>query len=176
MNFKAFRIFSLSALLACAASLAAQTIQLNGEWTATLPGEKPQAMQLPGTLDMAGIGQPDTLQPAMTKPQLLRLTRKHSYIGPCTYARTIEITPDMAGKPLRLTMERVLWKSSLKVDGKPVGTANESLHHRFFRRIDLRHAPGGIGRQAPPRKRQQNFPARHPRVLHIPAHRRAADR
>lgn len=132
MNFKAFRIFSLSALLACAASLAAQTIQLNGEWTATLPGEKPQAMQLPGTLDMAGIGQPDTLQPAMTKPQLLRLTRKHSYIGPCTYARTIDITPDMAGKPLRLTMERVLWKSSLKVDGKPVGTANESLttpHH-----------------------------------------------
>lgn len=127
MNFKAFRIFSLSALLACAASLAAQTIQLNGEWTATLPGEKPQAMQLPGTLDMTGIGQPDTLQPAMTKPQLLRLTRKHSYIGPCTYSRTIDITPDMAGKPLRLTMERVLWKSSLKVDGKPVGTANESL-------------------------------------------------
>ena len=120
MNFKAFRIFSLSALLACAASLAAQTIQLNGEWTATLPGEKPQALQLPGTLDMAGIGQPDTLQPAMTKPQLLRLTRKHSYIGPCTYARTIDVTPDMAGKPLRLTMERVLWKSSLKVDGKPV--------------------------------------------------------
>ena len=127
MNCKAFRIFSLSVLLACASAVSGQTIQLDGEWTATLPGEKPRAMQLPGTLDMAGIGQPDTLQPAMTKPQLLRLTRKHSYIGPCTYSRSIDITPDMAGKPLRLTMERVLWKSSLKVDGKPVGTPGMSL-------------------------------------------------
>lgn len=73
---------------------------------------------LHGTTDLAGIGEPDTLQPALTKPQLLRLTRRNSYIGPARYSRSIEIPKEMAGKALRLELERVMWRSELLVDGK----------------------------------------------------------
>lgn len=35
----------------------------------------PTSIQLPGTTDQAGLGTPCTLQPALTNPQLLHLTR-----------------------------------------------------------------------------------------------------
>lgn len=104
-----------------------RTISLRGDWHAALASGSGSAVRLPGTLDMAGIGEPDTLRPELRKPQLLHLTRKVSYVGPCTYTRSVDIPADMAGKPLRLKMERVLWKSSLKVDGKAVGDYCRSL-------------------------------------------------
>ena len=111
---------------------AAQTMELSGKWTAEFPSGNPVQVSLPGTLDMNGVGQPNTLAPAMQKPQLLRLTRKVSYIGPCTYTRRIEIPGDMANRPLRLSMERVLWKSTLKIDGKPIAQENHSLTTPHF--------------------------------------------
>lgn len=106
---------------------AAQTIDLGGKWTVHLPSGTSAQATLPGTLDMNGVGQPNTLIPSMDKPQLLRLTRRVSYIGPCTYTRQIDIPADMADRPLRLKMERVLWKSTLEVDGKPIAQENHSL-------------------------------------------------
>lgn len=115
-------ILALSALAATA-----QTLNLGGKWTAELPSGKSEQVTLPGTLDMNGVGEPNKLAPAMTKPQLLRLTRKVSYIGPCTYTRQIDIPADMANRPLRLKMERVLWKSTISVDGKQIAQENNSL-------------------------------------------------
>lgn len=120
-------------LLASCGILSAQCINLAGEWNARLDSISEHTVQLPGTLDMAGVGNQSTLEPAMEKPQLLRLTRRVSYIGPCTYSRTIDIPKEMAGKPLRLTIERVLWKSTLKVDGREIKGENISLNspHSF---------------------------------------------
>lgn len=124
-------IFVLLALVAFSAT--SRTIDLSGKWQAIFPSGKNATVNLPGTLDMAGVGDPSGLMPAMEKPQLLRLTRKVSYVGPCAYSRVVEIPAGMAGKPLRLKMERVLWKSTLKIDGKPVAGENISLTtpHRF---------------------------------------------
>lgn len=108
--------------------LSAQCISLAGDWEVRIDSAQPKTVKLPGTLDMAGVGTPSTLKPAMEKPQLLRLTRKVSYIGPCTYSKTIEISKEMSGKPLRLTMERVLWKSSVKVDGREINGNNISIN------------------------------------------------
>ncbi len=66
--------------------LSAQCISLAGDWEARIDSAQPKTVKLPGTLDMAGVGTPSTLKPAMEKPQLLRLTRKVNYIGPCTYS------------------------------------------------------------------------------------------
>lgn len=118
-------ILSFITLLPLAAF--AQNLSLAGDWTAKFPSGKSAEVALPGTLDMAGVGEPNRLQPAMEKPQLLRLTRKVSYVVPCTYSRTVDIPAEMAGKPLRLTMERVLWKSTLAIDGKPIKGENISL-------------------------------------------------
>ena len=108
-------------------------LDLSGQWQVSLDSLSTfQPIALPGTLDDAGLGTPNTLEPAITPPQITRLTRKHSYIGEAFYKREITIPKRMAGKPLALTLERVLWQSSVWVDGVQLPGAEESLttpHH-----------------------------------------------
>lgn len=118
---------------------AGENIDLAGEWKVELSGYPAATLSLPGTTDAAGFGRPDTLRPALKKPQLLYLTRRHSYEGPATYTRAFDVPCDMAGKPLELTLGRVLWRSSVSVDGKPVEWAGESLstpHHFILPALD----------------------------------------
>lgn len=87
---------------------------------------------LPGTLDDAGIGEANMLEPMLQKPQLSRLTRKHSFIGTAIYQRDIYIPSEMAAQPLQLFFERVMWRSRLAIDGRDIGQMQESLvapHH-----------------------------------------------
>lgn len=62
-------------------TLAQQMIDLSGQWQLELNANNKQTIILPNTLDGAGIGEVNTLEPKLSKPQLSRLTRKHSYIG-----------------------------------------------------------------------------------------------
>lgn len=106
----------------------APALDLSGQWSVTLRGDStPHPIALPGTTDMAGLGEPDTLAPELRKPQLLHLTRRHRYVGPASYTRDITVPGDMAGRPLRLTLERVMWRSTLAVDGHDTGQVQESL-------------------------------------------------
>lgn len=57
---------------------------------------------LPGTMDDAGFGIKNTLSPKLEKPQLLRLTRKNSYIGPAWYQRKIFIPESWRNKQIQL--------------------------------------------------------------------------
>jgi len=128
---------SIACFLLCLFVLAVsaqQTIDLSGKWQVRLNTNQVQSITLPNTLDGAGIGEPNTLQPELTKPQLSRLTRKHSYIGTATYQRYITISKEMAGKPLQLMLERVMWRSRLMIDGKDMGQMQESLTspHLFY--------------------------------------------
>lgn len=111
-----------------------QSLDLSGQWTVTLGDDATShAIMLPTTTDIAGLGTPDTLKPLLQKPQLLRLTRRNSFVGRARYTRTIDIPVEMASKPLALTLERVLWKSTVTIDGKTLATTGESLTtpHRF---------------------------------------------
>ncbi|WP_294592203.1 hypothetical protein [uncultured Rikenella sp.] len=113
---------------------ARERIDLAGEWKVELGGYPAATITLPGTTDAAGLGRPDTLRPALKQPQLLYLTRRHRYEGPATYSRTFELSSGMAGKPLELTLGRVLWRSAVSIDGTPVDGVGESLStpHRFI--------------------------------------------
>jgi len=122
-------------LMAVASSLTAQTIDLSGQWHVTLDSltdsqqinmAKKQYISLPGTTDLAGIGNVCQLKPRMEKPQVLHLTRRHSFIGTAWYSRTIDIPKAMARKPITIELERVMWTSELYIDGKQMGKA-ESL-------------------------------------------------
>ena len=106
---------------------AQQRIDLSGEWEVSLGNNEKQTILLPNTLDVAGIGEANTLTPELTKPQLSRLTRKHSFVGQATYQREVTITKEMANKPLELLLERVMWRSTLLIDGKNLGQIQESL-------------------------------------------------
>ena len=85
------------------------------------------SIQLPGTTDMAGYGVPCDLEPSISKPQILHLTRKNRYVGPAWYARGVVIPSEWNGKNIELKLERVIWQTRVWVDGKEVGEAQESL-------------------------------------------------
>lgn len=124
--------------VSCMAS-AQEVLDLSGSWGLALDsmniGEKEKwythsfsdHIQLPGTTDLAKKGNPNLLEPELKKPQLLHLTRKNSYVGVAWYNREITIPKRMAGKPLSLLLERVLWSSELWIDGKEIGSLQESL-------------------------------------------------
>ena len=131
---------SVVALLAASCSQSSRSLDLSGTWQVSLDSLAPfQPIGLPGTTDDAGLGTPNTLEPAITGPQIQRLTRKHSFIGAAFYKREINLPPSMAGKPLALKLERVIWQSSVWVDGKQLAGAEESLTTPHYYLI-----PGGL--------------------------------
>ncbi|MGN7722915.1 glycoside hydrolase family 2 protein [Chitinophaga sp. 22620] len=132
-------------LLLSSTGAMAQTMPLAGKWQYRLDPEDKgvkeqwfsqvftQTLQLPGTLDDAGIGQATALTPdSLNKEILLMLTRKHAYTGPAWYAREVTIPASWRNKSIQLTLERVLWNTRVWVDGRECG-ADESLiaPHRF---------------------------------------------
>lgn len=111
------------------------SVDLSGVWQVSLDSLATfQPMQLPGTTDLAGLGQPNTLEPAISGEQIQRLTRKYSFIGAAFYTREFNVPRGMEGKPLELTLERVLWQSSVWIDGERLEGAEESLTtpHRYL--------------------------------------------
>lgn len=81
---------------------------------------------LPGTLDDAGIGTPNTLEPALNNYVLSNLSRKHQYIGKAWYQKGVDIPATWKNKRIKLVLERVIWTSTVFVDGKKVAS-EESL-------------------------------------------------
>ena len=128
------RILTAIALLALAVSCGPKDqVSLAGKWQVSLDSLATfQPIDLPGTTDAAGLGEPNTLEPALKLPQLQSLRRKNSFIGEAFYKRSINIPSSLAGKPLEITLERVIWQSSVWIDGVQLEGAEESLttaHH-----------------------------------------------
>ncbi len=109
---------------------AQQTISLAGQWGVRLGEQQTgvaRTIHLPGTLDDAGIGAPPTLTDEhLTRDVLLHLTRKHTYIGSAWYEREVNIPQQWKGKSITLFLERVLWTTRVRVDGREAGSC-ESL-------------------------------------------------
>lgn len=90
-------------------------------------------IQLPGTLDDAGMGKANNLSAdKLVKDVLLNLIRKHTYIGAAWYAREITIPPNWKDKDISLYLERVIWNTRVWIDGKEVGSQESlSVPHQF---------------------------------------------
>lgn len=138
----------IAVLVVCAACTSRENgavIDLSGTWTVALDStdmglsngwenqEFAQEILLPGTTDEAGLGVPNTLDAKLEKPQLLHLTRKHSYIGTAWYTREVVIPEEWAGKQIELGLERVIWNTDVWVDGVKAGAGEQSLTtpHRY---------------------------------------------
>ncbi|MBQ5997762.1 MAG: glycoside hydrolase family 2 [Bacteroidales bacterium] len=133
-----------------------ESLSIAGAWQVSLDSLATfQPIQLPGTTDDAGLGEPNTLQPALQLPQLQSLRRKHSFIGYAFYKRTVDIPESMAGQPLKLKLERVLWQSSVWIDGVQLEGAEESLvsAHRYMVPQGLSAGPHEIVLRIDNRKR-----------------------
>ena len=81
-------------------------INLDGVWKIQLSGIRQDSeINLPSTTDMARLGTPLDSASMSDDEKCRRLARRFSYIGPAVYSREVEITPEIAGKPLELTLE-----------------------------------------------------------------------
>ena len=130
----------LTVLFACNQLSAHSTaIDLSGKWQVKLDSTNTglnqqwqeqsfeTTIQLPGTTDDAGIGFPNLLLPKLERPQVLRLTRKNSYVGPAWYTRKVNIPRNWKNKQVVLKLERVIWETRVWVDGREVNAVQESL-------------------------------------------------
>src|SRR5688572_8402052 len=110
-------------------TLRSQELSLKGAWQVSLdaPGGPAHAIQLPGTLDDAGIGTPLQVAPSLDIAALAHLTRKVEFIGKAYYTRTFTVPAGWQSKRITLTLGRVLWRSSVWVDGKALPESRESL-------------------------------------------------
>lgn len=129
---------------------AQQFISLAGKWSfnidsaGTGEGESRsarrfnQAIMLPGTTDQVGIGSnyPIYKNEAGIKPppdyprdaDFGMLTRIHKYVGRVWFQREINIPGNWKDQHAELYLERVLWRSRVWIDGKPVSQPVDYLN------------------------------------------------
>ena len=105
-------------------------LDLSGEWRFALDSEDEGlvarwqdhelsgTIPLPGTTDLAGIGEPD---PDVTAGHLVRT---HRYVGPAWYQRDVTLPEAWRGRTVTLFLERCLWETRVYLDGRPAGAAN----------------------------------------------------
>ncbi len=124
----------------------AQTeLSLSGEWvvaidssdkaSATVPSADQfiQKVKLPGTLDDAGVGyKPEVVTDFMNKDIMRNLWRKKRFVGTAWYKREIQIPRGFDNKKLKLLLERVIWKTTVWVDNKKAGTAENLSTPQLF--------------------------------------------
>jgi hypothetical protein len=116
------------------------TIKLSGEWDLCLDSTNMGDIQqlsfnlkttLPGTLDEAGIGNANTMKPELKREVMLHLQRKHEYIGKAWYRKKIMVPETENSAKAILQLERVIWKSTVYVNGKLAGEENSlSVPHQ----------------------------------------------
>lgn len=88
-------------------------LNLKGRWQGSAEGLKNFTVQLPGTLDTNGIGNPDEAD------LTTRLTRVHTYEGQVSYSRNIKIPEVEGDKRLFLKVERSR-ELTLTIDGEEI--------------------------------------------------------
>ncbi len=145
-NIKLLRSYSKLYLTICFIILSVTTtysnnnkIDLSGKWAFQLDStdvgisQKWYAHQLnenillPGTTDDACKGIPNLLLPELSKPQILHLTRKNSYVGAAWYSKDVNVPTNWKKKKITLKLERVIWETTVWVDGSLIQGKQESL-------------------------------------------------
>ena len=119
----------------------AHSIDLSGQWSleldpaassSELSPDKHLEVSLPGTLNEACVGEPLNMKPEMIREVMLHLQQKHSFVGKASYRKTIEVPFIPEGTRAILKMERIMWKSSVYVDGNLSGSADSlTTPHRY---------------------------------------------
>lgn len=115
----AFAVFGALPAFAAAWTVA----DLSGEWECAGTNFAGKA-RLPGTLADVGLGERQT--PAhfaayTERTSKTSLALKYKYLGAATYSRDFMLPPEAAQKPLEVFLERVMWTSRVRIDGREFG-------------------------------------------------------
>ena len=109
---------------------AAETVSLAGDWRFEIAGTNSEScpttlskqIRLPGTIDDARLGPPNTNAPTLAGPW-----RLSDYAGPAWYQREIEIPAGWAGKRVTLFLERCRWVTTVWLDDKKIGSQDSLI-------------------------------------------------
>lgn len=93
-------------------------------------------INLPGTLDDAGLGLENTKPATLEGPY-----RLHDYAGPAWYQRDIEIPAAWQGKRVSLLLERCRWVTSVWFDEQPLGSQDSLIAPHVYD-LGCGRAPG----------------------------------
>ena len=129
----------------CAATRAADTVSLAGDWRFEVADAKaaPYArnltgtIHLPGTMDDAGLGPKNASPPTLEGPR-----RLYNYAGPAWYQRDVEIPNAWQGKRVTLFLERCRWVTTVWLDDKRIQFTDDSLISPHIYRFRHRHCAG----------------------------------
>lgn len=126
-------------LLSAVLGWGADSVSLAGTWSFRLDPQRageagnwqnhtlPDSIRLPGSTDEAGYGE------ATVGSDHGHLTRVRRYIGAAWYQRDYEVPQSWRTREVELLLERVLWKSTVWVDGKLAGSHDSlgvpHVHH-----------------------------------------------
>ena len=121
---------ALGAMLFAAPALFAGDVDLSGRWSVRMAGntDDPQAhsIMIPGTLSDARLG------PAATAAVYGALTPRRQYIGKAVYTRTFCISAAQQCDS-ELVLGRVLWKSTVSLDGTVLGSCDSLATPHVYR-------------------------------------------
>lgn len=144
-------ILTLSLVIACTKPV--NDISLAGEWKLCIDSISDPAtvntesldynlrLSLPSTLDSEGIGIPVNADTLLERKTMLHLQRKLSYVGPAYYSREVLIPRNWKEKTITLKLERVIWESTVWIDGKKAGN-NFSLSTPHYYDLSTLLTPG----------------------------------
>jgi len=115
-------------------------IDISGTWKVSLDSldngfaSQPfsNTINLPGTLNSAGLGIESTMKPEMTKEVMANLIPKFTYVGAAWYQREIEIPANWKNSEITLKLERALWETRVWVDGKEKGMQEGISSAQYF--------------------------------------------
>ncbi len=109
---------------------AVESISLAGDWRFEIAGtnlegfahELPGKIKLPGTIDDARLGPPNTKAPTLEGPW-----RLSDYAGPAWYQRDIDIPAKWSGRRVTLFLERCRWVTTVWLDDKRIGSQDSLI-------------------------------------------------
>lgn len=143
-NFLKAYILCISCILLnnCTSSYHQKEIRLAGPWDLALDSLSTgpanltfnKSVQLPGTLAEASIGNKLSIPPEVTRRTMFEMgaIKNIAYVGKAWYRKKINVPAWARGKTAILDLERVMWKSTVYVDGKETGSENSlSVPHRY---------------------------------------------
>ncbi|OKP94893.1 discoidin domain-containing protein [Paenibacillus sp. P46E] len=89
-------------------------------------------VQLPGTLSGNGIGESEQWGEGLSREAVRSLRQRHRYIGAAWYEYELEVPANWVNKRLSFYLERVMFESTLWVNGQYAGQQDSlSVPHQF---------------------------------------------
>ena len=119
-------------------------LDMGGQWRVAGEGISGTA-KLPGTLADSALGREQsygTWNAISNKQERYALRLRHQYIGEAVWSRRVTVPASLASKPLELFLERVMWKSTLRVDGRTIGSRDSLGTPHVYKFAPGELAPG----------------------------------